>query len=42
MFGWQCVSAGVKTILRTIAYPFEISMNHITGMEVVEAFSDIG
>ena len=27
---------------RTIVYPFEISVNHVTGVEVVEAFSDIG
>ena len=26
---------------RTMAYPLEISMDHITGVEVIETFSDI-
>ena len=32
---------GRETAVRTITYPFEVPMNHIAGVEVAEALSDV-
>ena len=38
---WLTRVSGRKTELMSIAYPFEIAVNNITGVEEVKAFSDI-
>jgi len=43
MFGWSVdVNMSVVTRSRTIAYPPEISVNDITGVQVIDAFRDVG
>jgi len=42
MFGWFSVNISVVTWLRTMAYPSEIPVNYVAGVEVIDAFRDIG
>lgn len=41
-FGWKYGQYGGRTRLGIIAYSFEIPMNNVPGMEVIEAFGDVG
>ena len=41
MFGWLGVNMPVVKRLRMIAYPPEIPVNNVAGVEVIQAFCDI-
>ena len=40
IFGWTCVSTPTNKA-QSITYSFEVAMNYVAGVKIVNAFSDI-